>query len=65
MQNVLGLYNDVVKSFSSQVKVIDLASLMPKSSLYYYDFMHYTNAGCGKIAAILSKELLPYLKAHN
>ena len=65
MQNVLGLYNEVVKSFGSQVKVIDLAALMPKNSLYYYDFMHYTNTGCAKIAAILSTELTPYLKTSN
>jgi len=65
MGNVLQLYNDVVKSFSNQVKVVDLAALMPKNSNYHYDFIHYTNAGCGKIAAILAKELIPYFKMNN
>lgn len=65
MQKVLELYNDVVRSFSSQVKVIDLAALMPKNSNYYYDFMHYSNEGCSKIAALLFTELTPYLKANN
>jgi lysophospholipase L1-like esterase len=64
-QKILELYNDVVRSFSNQVKVVDLAALMPKNSNYYYDFMHYTNAGCDKIAAILSGELTPYLKANK
>ena len=65
MENVLELYNDVVRSFGNQVKVVDLAALMPKNSSYYYDFIHYTNTGCTKIAAILSNELIPYLKTNN
>lgn len=65
MQQVLQLYNDVVRAFSSEVKVIDLDALMPKNSNYYYDFIHYNNAGCSKIAALLSAELTPYLKANN
>jgi len=65
MEKVLELYNDVVRSFGNQVKVIDLAALMPKSSDYYYDFLHYTNTGCDKIAAILLKELIPYFKTNN
>ena len=65
MENVLELYNDVVRSFGNQAKVVDLAALMPKNSNYYYDFIHYTNAGCSKIAAILSNELIPYLKTNN
>ncbi|WP_462253049.1 SGNH/GDSL hydrolase family protein [Ferruginibacter sp.] len=65
MEKVLGLYNDVVRSFGNEVKVIDLAALMPKNSNYYYDFMHFTNAGCSKIAAIISSQLIPYLKTNN
>jgi hypothetical protein len=60
---IIELYNDVVRSFSSEAKIIDLAILMPKNSLYYYDFMHYTNAGCNKMAALIGKELIPYIKA--
>lgn len=62
MQEVLQLYNDVVKSFSNQVKVIDLAALMPKNTAYYYDFLHFTNAGCSKVASILTTELSGYIK---
>ena len=65
MGNVLELYNDVVRSFGNQAKVVDLAALMPKNSNYYYDFIHYTNAGCGKIGTILSKELVPWFKMNN
>jgi len=59
---ILALYNDVVRSFGNQVKVIDLAALMPKNSNYYYDFLHYTNAGCTKISEILAAQLIPYIK---
>jgi lysophospholipase L1-like esterase len=62
-QKVLELYNDVVRSFSKEVKVVDLAVLMPKNTCYYYDFIHYTNTGCTKIAAILSAELISFIKA--
>jgi lysophospholipase L1-like esterase len=64
-QRVLELYNDVVRSFSTQVKVIDLAAVMPKNTLYYYDFVHYTNAGCSKIAVLLSAELTRFLKTNK
>ncbi len=65
MDKVLDKYNDVVRSFSKEVKVIDLAALMPKNSIYYYDFMHYTNEGCSKIATIISAQLAPILKNSN
>ncbi len=62
MQQVLNKYNAIVKSFESEVKVIDLAALMPKNSLYYYDFIHFTNTGCLKVAQILNSQMLPILK---
>ncbi len=65
MENVLELYNNVVRSFGNQAKVVDLAALMPKNSNYYYDFIHYTNAGCSKISTILAKELIPWFKMNN
>jgi GDSL-like Lipase/Acylhydrolase family len=55
---VLELYNNEVRKLrTSGVSVIDLASAMPKDSKYYYDFMHYTNAGAEKVASILSDSL--------
>lgn len=57
MQKVLELYNDVLRSFSPKVKMIDLAALMPKKWEYFYDFTHVTNAGAEKQAAILFTEL--------
>lgn len=60
---ILQLYNQNVKNICSAkgVPVIDLASLLPKSSLYFYDGSHYTNQGAQKVADILATELKPLI----
>ena len=60
---VLELYNQNVKSicFERDVPVIDLANLLPKSSLYFYDGSHYTNQGARKVASILAEQLKPLI----
>ena len=56
-------YNDVVRSVAAQngIPLIDLANVMPKSSLYFYDLVHFTNEGCEEVGRILSEELLDRL----
>jgi lysophospholipase L1-like esterase len=55
---VLQMYNDEIRKLRSEgVAVIDLAAAMPKDSKYYYDFMHYTNAGAEKVASIIADSL--------
>jgi hypothetical protein len=60
---VLELYNDVVRQRGREagVLVIDLAREMPKNSTYYYDLMHYTNAGATLVADIVAAQLTPFL----
>ena len=60
---VLELYNDVVRQRGREagVLVIDLAREMPKNSAYYYDLMHYTNAGAALVADIVAAQLTPFL----
>ena len=60
---VMELYNGITRKVGREdgVLVIDLARKMPKNSKYYYDFMHYTNSGSEKVAAIIFQELEPYL----
>ena len=41
--------------------MIDLAREMPKNSAYYYDLMHYTNAGAARVADIIAAHLTPFL----
>ena len=63
---VLELYNDVMRNICAQknVPVIDLAKLMPKNSLYYYDAAHFTNAGALKVAEIVAPELKRIINDH-
>lgn len=60
---VLELYNDVTRQVGRElgVLVIDLAREMPKDSRYYYDLMHYTNAGADKLADLIAAQLTPFL----
>ena len=56
-EQVLEEYNNVVRSFSNDATVIDLAKLMPKNTVYYYDFIHFNKQGAAKVAEILNKEI--------
>jgi len=60
---VLELYNDMTREVGREqgVLVIDLAREMPKNSAYYYDLMHYTNAGAARMADIIAAHLTPFL----
>ena len=60
---VLELYNDVTRQVGRDqgVLVIDLAREMPKDSRYYFDLMHYTNAGADKVADLIAAQLTPFL----
>ena len=53
---VLELYNDMTREVGREqgVLVIDLARQMPKNSTYYFDLMHYTNAGAAQVADIVA-----------
>ncbi|MFN8393492.1 MAG: SGNH/GDSL hydrolase family protein [Bacteroidia bacterium] len=56
---VLESYNDVLRKTATQTgtPLIDLAAIMPKSTEYFYDAYHFTNAGAAKVAALLAPEL--------
>lgn len=64
MWELLELYNDVVRNTcrEHQVQVIELARKMPKSTEFYYDTYHYSNAGCEKVAEIVYQDLSTYLE---
>jgi len=57
----LELYNDVLRSYSGRLTVIDLSGEMPKNSKYYYDFIHFTNEGAQRVSKILFTHLEPVL----
>ena len=56
---ILELYNDVIREIgvTENVLVIDLAKKMPKSTRYYYDWIHFTNEGSVKVGEIINSEL--------
>ncbi len=64
---LLEKYNDVLRQASQDenVLVIDLARKMPKSSRYYYDFIHFTAEGAHKVAEIIKEDLVPFLQARS
>jgi lysophospholipase L1-like esterase len=60
---ILKLYNQVLKQVAAQneVLLIDLANELPKTSRYFYDTFHFTNAGCQAVAEIIFQHLAPFL----
>lgn len=63
MNELLELYNGTLRNTARQQQayVVDLAGEMPKSTEYYYDTYHFTNAGCRKVAEIIDAHLEPFL----
>lgn len=57
---ILEVYNQTTRDVAkeSHIQLIDLAHLIPKSSAYFYDCVHFTNAGAEKVAEIVFGELL-------
>ena len=60
---LLKLYNQRTLSVcrANGIYTIDLASLLPKSSKYFYDNYHFNNEGCKKISEIIYDSLSPFL----
>lgn len=63
---VLEMYNDVTRRVGQEkgLLVVDVARELPKSSRYFYDFIHYTNAGADAVAGIIYEHLCPDLSTH-
>ena len=63
--DALELYNDVMRQLGADERllVIDVARRMPKSSRFFYDFMHFTPAGAARVADIVIPPLCARLGA--
>jgi GDSL-like Lipase/Acylhydrolase family len=61
---VLERYNDVVRALGKErgLAVIDLARLMPKNSLYFYDMSHFTNRGAEEVARLAAPSMVRILR---
>jgi len=64
--DVLELYNDAVREVGheQEVLVIDTAVLLPKTSQFFYDFVHFTNDGASEVGRIVAEDLCPFLDEH-
>ena len=62
----LELYNQTTVTVAARNRIlsIDLASLLPKGSLYFYDYVHFTNEGNEKVSELIFSGLFPYLEQH-
>lgn len=62
---MLERYNDVTRQMcaGNRLPMIDLAHLMPKNSLYFYDMSHFTNAGAAEVAKLLAPAIDSILRA--
>jgi lysophospholipase L1-like esterase len=65
MYAVVELYNETLRQVGAKdgVPVIDLARDMPRNSTYYYDYLHYTEAGAVRVAEIIHRDLRQILTA--
>ena len=63
---IMELYNDVTRRVGSVTGtlVIDLAERMPKSSRYFYDWIHFNKLGAVEVARIIFHDLCPFLAQH-
>jgi lysophospholipase L1-like esterase len=63
--SVLELYNEATRRVAAEagVPLIDLAREMPKDSIYFYDGIHFTNAGARAVSEIISRSLCPIMVA--
>ncbi len=62
----LEAYNQVLRETAAQNDwlLIDLADLLPKRSAYFYDAIHFNNAGSEAVSKIIAEKLAPYLASH-
>ncbi|HWS48739.1 MAG TPA: SGNH/GDSL hydrolase family protein [Candidatus Methanoperedens sp.] len=60
---ILQKYNEVTREVSSEfgIPLIDLAMEMPKSTKYFYDYIHFTEEGAQKVGEIVTKNLIKIL----
>ncbi|HEX8773139.1 MAG TPA: SGNH/GDSL hydrolase family protein [Pyrinomonadaceae bacterium] len=65
--DLLEVYNDSTRHVGREkgILVIDLARQLPKTSRYFYDFIHYTPQGAQAIADILYQSLCPVLQTKH
>jgi hypothetical protein len=59
LDRMMTLFNECLRTVAREknVPLIDLARTLPKDSAYFYDEMHYNEAGSRAVADIIAREL--------
>ncbi len=62
----LEFYNEVTRQVARAFNVflVDLGQTLADDPAYYYDFIHYTEAGSEAVAKVVHQQLCPYLETH-
>ena len=62
---LLEMVNDETRRVAAEqgILLIDLARELPKDSKYFYDYLHFTNAGAARVGEIAAAHLGPHLQA--
>jgi len=55
------MYNDVTRRVAREqnVALVDLGRELPKSTRFYYDYMHFTNEGAQAVADVIYRDVCP------
>jgi hypothetical protein len=61
----LQLYNEALKkvAMENNLLCIDLANLLPRNSVYYFDFVHQTRQGTQKITELIIPYIVQYISS--
>lgn len=67
MWQILSRYNQVTRSVADkhEIKLVDLARILPKDWTYFHDFIHYTKPGARRIGEIMFRELCPFFRRES
>jgi lysophospholipase L1-like esterase len=62
-KRILDLYNNVLLQLKAEGRIqsVDLATVMPRDSRYYYDYTHFTSAGTKVVAQIVADSIKAYI----
>jgi len=67
LDRMMAIYNDRLRQVAKQknAPLIDAAEKLPKDPAYFYDEVHYNEAGSRALAELIARELAPILEERH
>ncbi len=64
LERMMAGYNERTRLIAQRkdVPLIDIAAMLPKDRVHFYDEMHYNEAGSRAVAELIIRELMPIIK---